>query len=182
MTRMKHWLRKLFLALTTLVWLMPWTGYSHAEKAPEQNLRDFLASLPDVKTLADKMSAHFTFKDDEPLFGTVDYWQDPEDFWTKKTGDCEDYALFSQYALSQKGIESHVVSFYGDGGYSHTITIFKETGGFDVMNEDRYMKLNASSVEEALSRIYPRWTWGAFAERRGTRGWLIQKIKNPQIR
>ena len=137
------------------------------------------SEINNPKDLVKFMKKNFTFTEDPDLFGQVDYWQSPEEFLKKRAGDCEDYALFSQHMLKQLGLESHVISFYGKNGFAHTITVFKDKGVYNVINEDRLYKYKAKSLEEALSRVNPYWTWGAFAEIRGKRGWMLRLILNP---
>ena len=129
--------------------------------------------------LVDFLQDNFKFTEDHNLFGSVDYWQAPQEFWDRKAGDCEDFALFAQYVLNQHNVETHVVSFYGPGGFAHTIAVYREKGRYNVINEDRLYLYRSKTIEEALSRVYPSWTWGAFAEKRGTRGWMVQRIENP---
>ena len=138
---------------------------------------ELIKELSSPEILVRFMHENFTFIDDLRLFGTEDYWQTPEELWSRREGDCEDYALFAEKVLREQGIEAYAVSFYGKKGYAHTVTIFAENGSYQVINEDRLYKYEAKTIEEALSRIYPAWNWGAFAEQRGSRGWAIQKIK-----
>ena len=123
------------------------------------------------------MHSNFRFTDDESLFGTEDYWQSPEEFWRLRAGDCEDYALLAQYVLTRLGYESYVVSLYDDQLYAHTIAVFRDENGFQVMNEDRLYEFDSGNLEDALSLTYPGWSWGAVAELRNTRGWMIQKLQ-----
>lgn len=134
------------------------------------------ASTP--KAVVNLMRREFTFVEDYKLFGLADYWQSPEELWKRKKGDCEDFALFAQYALAHHGMEAYVISAYGMNGYAHTFVIFKEGGVYHVINEDRLYHYGAKSIEEAISRVYPYWSWGAIAKRKGTRGQLIRKILN----
>ncbi len=124
----------------------------------------------------------FRFVDDEKLFGRSDYWQSPEEFWNRKAGDCEDYALFAQQALTHLGFEAYVISIYGEGGYAHTIAVFKQNGKFNVVNEDRLLNFQADSLEEALTQVFHQWTWASIAERREGRGWPIRILSNTAAR
>lgn len=132
-----------------------------------------------MKSLASFMKKNFEFVEDYTLFGEVDYWQSPEEFWARGQGDCEDYALFTHAVLQARGFESYVISFYDNTGYGHTITVFKGEKGFNVMNEDRYYEYEAKSIEEALTKVHPTWVWGGIAEKREKRGWMLQKLTNP---
>ncbi|MBN1688836.1 MAG: transglutaminase-like cysteine peptidase [Candidatus Omnitrophica bacterium] len=151
----------------------------HSELVLPNPLENTLESIQNPQDLVQLMRDHFKFVDDYDLFGTLDYWQSPEEFWASKTGDCEDYALFAKFVLEKKGMEAFVVSLYGPHGYGHTITLYREKERFNVINEDRLYQYESKTVEEALSRVNPQWTWGAFAEQKGTRGWPLRTIKNP---
>ena len=111
-----------------------------------------------------------------------DYWQNPEEFLRRKAGDCEDYALFAQYVLEKLGFDSFVVSFYAPDGFAHTVTVYKDAEKFNVINEDRLYKYRSKTIEEALSRIHPTWTWGAIAREKEKRGWKLQTLRNPAFK
>ena len=128
--------------------------------------------------LAQFMQTNLEFADDKDLFGTEDYWQTPEQFWELRAGDCEDYALLSHYVLTKLGYESYVVSIYDDKLYAHTITVFKDTNGFNVINEDHLYRYGSKRLEDVLTLTYPGWTWGGIAELRGTRGWMTKKLNH----
>ncbi len=125
------------------------------------------------------MKKNLKFVDDSKLFGNDDYWQDPSEMLQRGEGDCEDYALFAKSVLDHLGIESYVVSFYGPGHYAHTVVIFKQGAGYNVVNEDRLYRYQARTIEEALTRVHSNWTWGGIAEKQGSRGSLIFALKNP---
>lgn len=128
------------------------------------------------------LKKNFKFIEDEKLFGVHDYWQTPEEFLGRRTGDCEDYALFAKFVLQSLGYEAEVVSFYGPDNYAHTIAVYKENGRFNVINEDRLYRYQSRTIEEALSKVHPLWAWGAIAEQRGTRGWIKRQLLNPEKR
>lgn len=144
------------------------------------SFQDALFSIRTPQDMIHLMKEEFRFEEDWSLFGTEDYWQDPEEFWRLKSGDCEDYALFSQYILQRLGYESYVVSLYGEFGYAHTVNVFLTDTGYNVINEDRLYEYGAPTLEEALSRVNSGWIWGAIAERRQTRGWMVQSLLNTE--
>lgn len=141
-------------------------------------LDNMIRHIDNPESLSSYLSENFTFEEDSDLFGTVDYWQEPLEFWNLKKGDCEDYALFTQYVLQQKGMEAYLVSFYDRKSYAHTVTVFREENAYSVFNEDRLFRTHSKSLEEALSDVHPGWVWGAIASKRGRRGWLEQRIEN----
>lgn len=130
------------------------------------------------KELSKFLKKNFKFVSDQKLFGVEDYWQTPEEFWKNKKGDCEDYALFTKAVLEKLGYEAYTISLYS-GGYAHTVTIYSDQGRFNVFNEDRVYRYAAANMEQAITRIFPQWTWAAIARIEGTRGWLVREIQNP---
>lgn len=56
---------------------------------------------------------------DKEQFGTQDYWVPPEEFETRKQGDCEDFALWAWRQVLTMGHEARFVGGsagrYGDG-------------------------------------------------------------------
>lgn len=135
----------------------------------------------DPKELARYMKKNFQFRDDVSLFGVADYWQNPAEFLTRGAGDCEDYALFSNLVFQMQGRESYVVSLYDAAGYGHTVTLFREDGKWNLMNEDRVYYYRAEFIQEVLTRIHPLWTWAAIARQYRNQGQAMAVLKNPSL-
>ena len=55
----------------------------------------------------------------QELFGKRDYWQPPEDFETRRKGDCEDFALWTWRQLLNMGYDARFIGGsagrYGEG-------------------------------------------------------------------
>ncbi len=134
-------------------------------------------AYPTPERLAAFLHQNVTFQDDLRLFGQVDYWQAPEEMIARGQGDCEDYALLAQDLLGRQGTEAFIFSLYGEAGYAHTVCVFVEKDLYNVMNQDRLMRLQAGSLKELADRLYPRWIWGAVARRREHRGKAIRVIR-----
>lgn len=115
---------------------------------------------------------------DQELFGDPDYWQAPEEFLSRRAGDCEDYALLAQAVLQRQGIEAHVFSLFGTNGYAHTVCVFREAGRWDVINQDVIQRYHAVTLAEVADQLYAQWTYGALAQRTGTRGVPRHIIRN----
>lgn len=142
------------------------------------SLEELVGEVQSPEQLALFLKKNFQFEDDTALFGSEDYWQSPQEFWQRKTGDCEDYALLVQYVLQRLGVEVYVVSFYGQDNYAHTVAVYKTGNGYNVLNQDELSEYRAATVEEALTSIYPKWEWGAIAEPGNHRGWMVQPLFN----
>jgi hypothetical protein len=140
------------------------------------SLDEIAGGIETPEGLVQFMQTNLKFANDADLFGMEDYWQAPEQFWELRAGDCEDYALLAHYVLTKLGYESYVVSLYDDQLYAHTIAVFKDEKGFNVINEDRLHEYGSENLEDALTNTYPGWTWGGIAELRESRGWMIKKL------
>ncbi len=140
-----------------------------------------IASASTPKELAALMKKNFRFTKDEKNFHETDHWQSPKEIWDRKTGDCEDYALFAQYVLRTHGIDAETVSIYGAGGYAHTIVIFKEAGFFRILNQAKLERFHAKSMPEAISLLNPEWTWAAIAKLKASRGYIRETFSNSRI-
>lgn len=143
----------------------------------EPPLAALARSCPTPEALAEFLSTHIAFAEDQALFNTADYWQAPEELLSRREGDCEDYALLAHAVFQLQGRESYVLSLYGAEGYAHTVCIFVENGRYNVVNQDRIIRMEAPSLETLAAALCPAWNWGALAERWGTRGRALQLIK-----
>lgn len=66
---------------------------------------------------------------DKEQFGRRDYWQPPEDFEQTRTGDCEDFALWTWRQLLHMGYASRfVVGSAGRYGTGHAWVTFEKDG------------------------------------------------------
>jgi len=139
-------------------------------------LESLTQSYSTPEALTRFLREQMTFEEDRELFGRTDYWQSPEEFLSRRKGDCEDYAFFTQSLLERLGFRTFVFSLFGRKGYAHTVTVFKEKGNYHVVNQDRLIRLNAKTLEEIASRMYPDWTWGAVVTQRGHQGRIVREI------
>lgn len=152
---------------------------SQIQSLSVMNLSPILEKIDSPKKLSKFMTKNFKFVEDQDNFGKVDYWQSPAEMLASKKGDCEDYALFADAALTDLGYESQVVSIYGTNGFAHTVAVYKQEGKYRVFNDGRLYKYDTDSLEEALSKIYREWQWAALTERRNDRGWMNEIFYNP---
>ena len=135
-----------------------------------------VAQIHSPEELVKFMRSELRFVEDRALFSIEDYWQSPEQLLDLRAGDCEDYALLAQAVLRSMGMEAYTISIYG-GEYAHTVAIFRDSKGFQLINEDRLYRVNAASLEDAIDSLHEDWEWAAIAEKRGTRGWKIREIR-----
>ncbi|GEM_PF-4768041 len=174
---------KLKLLMIWVMWLVlvliPVYSNGQSVTMDPMTLEKALTPIQSLESIAQLMSQNIRFVEDRALFQDEDYWQSPEELWKRKAGDCEDFAVFTQFVLRKINIGSDIVSVYGIRGYAHTVVVFKQDGLYNVFNDGRLYMLRAKSLEDVLSHIHPDWTWASTAERRGTRGWSTKKIHNP---
>lgn len=76
--------------------------------------------------IRDWVAASIEYKSDEEQWGVADYWQDPEETLSLRTGDCEDFAILLCTLLRAYGIDGqHIYVAVGvdDDGYGHAFLI-----------------------------------------------------------
>ncbi len=168
------------LAPRTYSSLTPRTDLQLIQPSREESLIDHLArTYRTPQTIAKFLHDEFTFKQDKDLFGEVDYWQTPQEFAVRKSGDCEDYALLAETLLRRNGIEAYVFSVFGDDGYAHTISIFRdEKGRYNAINQGAVRYYRAKSLEALASQLYPSWNFAGIVEPDGKRGRMVREIRN----
>lgn len=124
----------------------------------------------------------FRFRDDRDVFGTNDYWQSPEEFLTRRLGDCEDYAVLARELLARNGVTAYLFSLFGEQAYAHTVCVFlDDEGRYNLINQDRVVYYRASSLEALASRMNPSWTTGGIVIQEGTHGRVLRAIYNAAV-
>jgi hypothetical protein len=169
------------ITFTVLYWLASSSLFAQVDSVhnPLLSFHDAVASVTSPKALVQLMQKEFKFQDDQSLFQKSDHWQSPEEFWNRRAGDCEDFALFTQYVLTQHGIEAYVINLYGPLGHAHTVTVFMEEGLYSIIDQDKLRHYRTKTLEAALSRVYPDWIWAARAEMKYGQGFPVETIQNP---
>lgn len=154
------------------------TSAVYSDTAASAQLEMAVKSCQTPEQLAAFLKEKIFFCEDQRLFGNADYWQNPEEFLQRGAGDCEDYALLAREILKRSDIPAFVFSLYGGSGYAHTVCVFTDRQGYSVLNQDQLIRLNARTLKEVADRLHAQWTWGAIAERSGTRGRALRSIRN----
>ena len=165
--------------IAALCLFSPLATFGDPEDSGSMALEKTLVKLRSPEAITEFMRQRFQAKEDSALLGKDEYWQSPEEFLSRGAGDCEDFALFAQVALSKIGIEAQVISLYAPAGYAHTVAVFKQNGVYNVINDGRLYRYGTLNLEEALTRVRPDWIWASQAERRDSRGWSLLLIRNP---
>ena len=173
-----------WMVCAVAIWLMGIPLSAVAEESPPEpstpaRLDQLARTYTTPKAVADFLHQTFTFQRDEELFGETDRWQPPEEFVTRKAGDCEDYALLARALLRRNGIEAYVFSVFGKEAYAHTVCVFvDDRGRYHVIDGDRLRDLHVTSLDAVASWLYPAWTVGGIAEQVGAQGQMVTQITN----
>ena len=115
---MKH-----FLALTLIFLSLPLVACTDPQAT---------GTLPAVTTLDEVTAA---LSEIEFRSEWIDHRQAASETWSRKQGDCEDYAVLASELLMQLGIEGYRLDVYCIGKYkqySHSVCVFRDqdlTGG-----------------------------------------------------
>lgn len=132
------------------------TAEAKAQTLDRTSFRDLALKLQTPENIANFLWKNFLFENDQRLFGTEEHWQTPEEFLQNKKGDCEDFALFAREMLKANGISSFILNVYGSR-FAHTVVVFKDHGKFNVIDGTKVLRLEAESLRDVASEIYPHW-------------------------
>jgi transglutaminase-like putative cysteine protease len=123
----------------------------------------------------------YAFDRDE--YGVSEYFPTAEEFWARKRGDCEDYAILAKALLDRNGYTTVLLSAWrqdrdAGGNDGHTVVAFLERGRWNHISNLGYVRADAVTHEELAASIFPDWTrsntWvyaGPLATRDGLNGW-----------
>jgi len=93
---------------------------------------------------------------DKELFGKDDYWQAPEEFETRKKGDCEDFALWTWRQLVNMGYDARFIGGscgrYGEG---HAWVEYCQNGEWFLL-EPLFCKVGDSMPRLSTLRYEPK--------------------------
>lgn len=120
------------------------------------SLQDIAFRISSPDKIANYLWKNFKFESDRSIFGQEDYWQTPNEFLSRGKGDCEDFAVFAQYLLKQRGISSFILNIYGRGE-GHTVCVFKENGKYQAIDGTKVFQVDANSLQELSEKIDPFW-------------------------
>ena len=106
------------------------------------------ADPADVIRVNNFWNTSIAYADDDKVHGK-DHWQGPGDTWSRKTGDCDDYALAKYYTLLAIGVPEKNLKLAGvvhdDGTYSpglHIVVLLTDERGTWVLdNIDKEVSL-----------------------------------------
>lgn len=126
-----------------------------------------------------------TYSFDRQAWGYDEYFATAEEFWSRKRGDCEDYAALAKALLDRNGYTTVLFSAWrperdAGGNDGHTVVAFLENGRWNHISNLGYVKAEATTHEELAASIFPNWTrsntWvyaGPTITRDGLNGWRV---------
>ena len=85
--------------------------------------------------------------------------QSVEETINRKKGDCDDFAVLAQSALSEMGIKSHVIIIEFKGlNVKHAVCVWKDTNGtYNIISNRKQYRTGKPNVRQAISKYYPDW-------------------------
>ena len=95
---------------------------------------------------------------DQELFGKRDYWQPPDEFETRKKGDCEDFALWCWRQLLSMGYDARFIGGSADRyGSGHAWVEYFQHGKWFLF-EPQYCRIGYTMPRLATLRYEPRYS------------------------
>lgn len=153
---MKH-----FLALTLIFLSLPLVACTDPQAT---------GTLPAVTTLDEVTAA---LSEIEFRSEWIDHRQAASETWSRKQGDCEDYAFLAAELLNQQGIEAHVLYIYCWPEYrrkspmaNHAACLFRDTeltGGcwwfysLDVLRKTEQLEVSAAVYHVRVKQWVKSW-------------------------
>ncbi len=122
---------------------------------------------------------------DRAVWGADEYFATADELWSRKKGDCEDYAAFAKALLDRAGYTTVLFSAWrqerdAGGNDGHTVVAFLEGGRWNHISNLGYVRAQAVTHEELAASIFPNWTrsntWlytGPTLTRDGLNGWRV---------
>lgn len=139
------------------------------EQLRAMKLEDLPAHFDTPEKVAYLLDKITTYKNDgcEQQWSSVEYFATPQEFWSKKSGDCEDFAIFAKHILDQVGYSTVLFNIWRKEGSSrsgHTVLAIPAGGAWDVQTNQSYVKARATDsygvAEAALADVsgsIPSW-------------------------
>ena len=130
-------------------------------------LAGVLVSLPlypadkvkDAQSLYEYERANFTYQA-EPE--GQDYWQTPQETFSKKGGDCDDLAFFNEAVLTNLGYEAKAIAIKGRDKFFHAICIVKVNGNYRYFSNQYYSYFKEfKTINEIVTFECAEWKWWA---------------------
>lgn len=86
-----------------------------------------------------------------------DIWQSPYETWTRKKGDCEDFALLWMHILHLAGYDDALISLrigQNNHGHDHAICCYNDEAFFDVAARDLLTERESAMIFKTRFALY----------------------------
>ncbi len=86
-----------------------------------------------------------------------EYWESPDEFYLTKSGDCEDFAMFTNYLLKHKlHLFSKVFLIHWKGKEEgHALTVFKYKKQYYLFDLQYIIQTQQTNIIKAILNVYP---------------------------
>lgn len=101
--------------------------YNYCSNNTKEDFDKTIASISTPKQLEYWLWKNVTYKSDMEIHGKNEYWQNPQETFNLRSGDCEDFALFARYVLIKLGHETKFIGYHfmkERKRYGHAICVF----------------------------------------------------------
>ena len=124
-----------------------------------------IATAEEFKTPSDlqiHMRKNFTYHEDVIVRDYFDYFQLPQILEFTKVGDCDDFALYSWYYLTEMGYQAIPFVFWGTSyegeKYGHAITVFLDDDGtYSIFSNTLLFKTKQTNPLDAILDVFKTW-------------------------
>lgn len=159
-------MKKLYAVILSLILVTGCAGFD------QQRL-----GLPFIVPETNDLINQIPYLDDQENWGPIDYWATPKEFYARRRGDCEDYAIAKYFALKAAGFP--ITDMVLTVGYinnesedGHMYLIIRHHGEFFVLDnidpdvrpikEAVYMEIQFTINEYSVLRAgnHPDWDVG----------------------
>lgn len=111
-------------------------GATFAALATGARDKKFMDKLATVNRAVNTMIA---YRQDDAVYGNLDYWAKPAEILSRGVGDCEDYAILKMAALIEAGVPARSMSLVvlkdtGRGVFHAVLSVATQSGNFILDN------------------------------------------------
>jgi len=113
----------------------------------EPNVQDTGLSFNNIDEIYTYMFSNFSQKYDINVHDVDDYWQAPKETLDRRSGDCEDYAIFIMYHLEKIGIDTTLCGVDGHAWVQINMTLYDS-------NARRTMDVRKANITQSMGLKY----------------------------
>lgn len=115
---------------------------SRSDIKAEHEWESIATHVNEPAVICQRVQSQVTYEPD-----TLDEWQDGKETWTRKSGDCEDFAVLIKELCETAGISAEVYVLYAVGEREgHAITIGKHEGRYWMACNGNYSEIESPNA------------------------------------